>query len=238
MTQKNLLTLCTATFLIACLNMSCQKEESLDMTEAEAVEIIETSLQKNSGGMVESTEAYTEKLVNDTVQANCSTFYQDSFDFAYESGFVEANYAVCWSFEFSCSPLNVPQSAQFDVVSSGSYQTNRLNSNDNIIANLTATGLNPGSAGVIYNGNFDRSGQQQINMNLNNRNLSSTVNINIQDLYVSKSNYQIQSGTAQVELTGTDQNNNFSYSGSLVFTGSGNATLYLNSNSYSIDLYQ
>lgn len=236
MTATNVLTTLISLFSFTLLCTSCQVDKNLELTEEEAVEIIETSVQKNSGGMVESIEAYTEKIVTDTNNTNCNFQYQDSFNFNFDNTAVTAAYAVDWTYSFSCNSFNVPTMAQFNLVSTGTYQSNRLNGADNITANIEVSGLDFASADVLFNGNYTRLGSQEITTNFNSRSLTSTLGIAMNDISVSKTAFQIQSGSAQVILTGTDQENSFNYSGTLVFNGGGSATLNLNGNSYTIDL--
>jgi uncharacterized protein YpmS len=238
MTRSNVLSVLFTFLVFAFVSTSCTKEETVEMTEEEAVEIIETSLQKNSGGMVESIEAYTEKIVTDTVNTLCAILYQDNFNFDFDSGAVVAAYTVDWSYEFACNNLNLPISAQFDLVAQGTYQSNRMNSADNMSGNLEVTGLALSSTDLVFDGNYSRAGTQDITTNFNSRSLNSTVSIAINSINISKSSYQIVSGSAEVVLTGNDQNNNFSYSGMVVFNGGGSATLTMNGNSYTINLYQ
>lgn len=72
MTTSNILSfltcLCTITFLCP----ACQTADNLELTEEKAVEIIETTLQRKSGGMVESIEIFTEKIV---LESNSSDFF-------------------------------------------------------------------------------------------------------------------------------------------------------------------
>ena len=193
------------TFLLfAFVSTSCAKEETIEMTDEEAVEIIETSLQKNSGGMVESIEAYTEKIVTDTVKTLCAILYQDNFNFDFDIGTVVAAYTVDWSYEFAYNNLKLPISAQFDLVAQGTYQSNRINSADNMSGNLEVTGLALGNTDLVFDGNYSRTGTQYITTNLNSRSLNSTVSIAVNAINISKSSYQIVSGSAEVILTSRD----------------------------------
>jgi hypothetical protein len=238
MTQTNSSFVFFSFFSLIMLFSACQKEESSPMTEEEAVEIVEASLQKNTGGLAKTTEDFTEELVTDTVNNSCGTAHQDNFTFNYDNFNIEADYAVNWSYNITCNAFNIPESAALTVSSTGTYTTLRMNSADNLSASLNITGMEWTAANVVFNGSFGRSGTQQITTNLSNRSLSSDIAITLNNINVSKSSYTIQSGSATVSLSGSDQGVPFSYNGVIVFNGSDDATLTMNGNNYNIALSQ
>ncbi len=218
---------------------SCNKDEQVyeEITEEDAVEIIESSMQKSTGGITETTEKYAEDLENDiTLNDLCNTPYNESYTFT-NNGIITANYTFNWQYELACSdPVNIPQSATFSANSSGSYNTQRINSNDSSESAFAVTGLQPGASFFVFNGTYKRAGSQDITTSLNARSISSELNMTLGDIFINKSTFEIDSGSGNFTLTGTNQGNSFSFEGSLLFNGNGVATLILNGNTYQIDI--
>jgi len=221
---------------------SCTNDDdsiaSETLTEEEAVELVEASLQKNTGGLNETTKTYSEDLTTDiTLNEVCGILYEETFPYTYNGNFITANYIIVWSYQMSCNTLNIPETAEFNATSSGVYTTRRIESNDVSQSSLSVSGLQPTSDTYLFNGNFKREGNQQITLNQNTRSVNSTVSLEITNLTVDKENYEIISGNGTVELTGsTNQGNSFSFEGSIIFNGNGSATLTINGNGYEINI--
>ncbi|MDP5082237.1 MAG: hypothetical protein NWP87_06225 [Winogradskyella sp.] len=224
-----------------CYLTSCSKDNSpivfSEVTEEEAAELIETSLQKSTGGLNEITKTYSEELTTDiTLNESCDTAYEESFTYSYNTNSIQADYLTNWSYEMTCTDLDVPESVVFEASSAGNYTTTRIVSEDTMQTSASISGLQPSSQTLIFNGSFKREGAQEITINLNTRSLSSSLKVDFTNLIVDKSTYAITSGTGTASLMGINQNNSFSFEGTVVFNGNGSATLTLNGNSYQIDI--
>lgn len=220
---------------------SCSKDNQPivfnEVTEEDAVELIEASLQKSTGGLNETTKTYSEELATDiTLNESCDTAYEESFTYSYNANSIQADYLTNWSYQMTCTDLDVPQSAVFEASSTGNYTTTRIVSEDAMETSARISGLQPSSLTLIFSGSFKREGAQKITTNFNIRNLSSSLRVDFTDLIVDKSTYAIISGTGTASLTGVNQNNSFLFEGSVVFNGNGSATLTINGNSYEINI--
>jgi hypothetical protein len=138
--------------------------------------------------------------------------------------------------EIAYTVNTVVQSATFTSASSGLYTKPRIESDDSSTFSATVTGLQSSSSTITYNATFERIGTQQLTTNLNTRSVSSDFSATIVDLIVGKSDYEVDSGTGTFSLTGTTNQGNFSYNGSIVFNGDNTATITINGNQYTIDL--
>lgn len=215
---------------------SCKKEKAQEVTDEDAVELIEGSLQKNSAGLEETVAKYSEALVTDfAINDNCSQNYDTSYNFAYTGTLIQADYDITWGYSLNCN-LGIPSSASLSATSSGTYSTNRTDSDDNTSANLSITGIEPGSSALNFSGNLSRSGTQVITINSNTREITSTITLTLSDLVVNKSTYEIESGTGTAQVSASNGSETYTFSGSIVFNGGGTATLTLNGNSYTINL--
>ncbi len=221
---------------------SCEKDESIvlesletEVTEEEAVEIIEASLQAETSGLAETTKTTTEELDSDIeFDLNCDTLIEKSYPFNFESNNVQANFNVNWSYEIACNGAGVPQTAEFSSQTNGSYTTPRINSNDSSTGQFSISGLQPTATAFLMSGSYSREGTQTISFNERNRNITSNLSANLTNLLIDKSDYRIDAGEGAVQLTVINLENTINFQGSIVFNGNGEATLTINGNPYII----
>lgn len=223
---------------------SCDKDEDeaivfeaseSEISEEEAVEIIEASLQAETAGLTETTKSTCEELdTEEDLELSCDVLYENTYPFSYEGTVVQASYTVIRSFEVACNGANVPQTAQSTTETEGTYITTTMSSSDTTTSLLSISGLQPGATAYLVSGSYNREGTQTINLNQNRRDLSSTFNTELTNLVIDKSDYRIDSGEGTFELTTVNLNNVVTFEGSIVFNGNGEATLTLNGNTYII----
>lgn len=215
---------------------SCSKEENKEITEEDAVELIESSLQENTAGITETVGKYSEELITDySINSNCSQSYDTTYTFSYSGIVTQADYTVNWGYLMNCN-LGIPTSVALNATSSGTYSTNRMNSNDNTSASLNVTGIEPSSATLFFSGDLTREGTQTITINSNTHEITSTITVTLTNLVVNKTTYQIESGSGTAILSANNGTDPFSFTGDIVFNGGGSATLTLNGNTYTINL--
>ncbi len=230
-------TLFTATLIIGSSFMtSCSKEEIKNVSEEDAVELIEASLQGNTAGVNETVTKYSELLITDyATNANCNQSYDTSYTFSYAGAIAQSSYSINWGYLMECN-LGIPSSIALNASCSGTYSTGRITSNDNSVANMIVTGIEPSSSMLIFSGYLYRNGSQTITINSNTQEITSIITLNLTDLTVNKTSYEIESGTGTAILTANNGSETFSFSGNIVFNGGGSATLILNGNTYTINL--
>ncbi|MCS4436678.1 hypothetical protein [Aquiflexum gelatinilyticum] len=217
--------------------MDPEIEPNVSLTEEEAVEIIEGFLAEKSAGMEETTSEYARTYQEEiSLNVQCNQQIADSYYFTNNGSVVQADYKYNWNFTLNCSGLSVPQSAVFSSTGSGTYTTARIASDDSSTFTATVTGLQPSSSTMIFNATYQREGTQQLTTNQNTRSLSSDFNASIVDLIIGKSDFEVESGTGSFTLSGSTNQGNFNYDGSLVFNGDNTATITINGNQYTIDL--
>lgn len=236
MTRTNTTFLALAAFaLIGTVATSCSKGKK-DVTEEDAVELIEGSLQENSAGLDETVKSYSELIVEElAINGICAQNYDTTYNLDYTGINLQANYTVNWGYNLTCN-FGVPVSAVLTASSDGTYSTNRMKSDDNSTANLTITGLQPTSAALNFSGNLTRNGSQSIVINSNTRDITSTITLTLTNLVVNKTTYEIESGSGTAVLTADNGDDTFTFNGSITFNGGGSATLVINGNTYTINL--
>lgn len=229
------------TVLVILSLISCTNEEDMEMknevSEEEAVVLIESSLQKSTGGLNEMTNTFSKELTtNITLNELCDTLYEASSNYYYNEAPILADYKIDWSYMMACNGFNVLQMVDFEAGSVGSYSTSRINSNDVTNTAITISGLQPSASSLVFSGFFNREGTQSISTNLKTRSLSSKFNVDLVNVLIDKSNYSISSGGGTFVLSGLSQNIPFSFNGTIVFNGNGSVKLTVNENDYEINI--
>lgn len=223
--------------MFSCSDDDENVETTQSITEEEAVEIVEASLAEESAGLEETTYEYAKTYEEETsLNVQCNQQVTDSYMLSHNGSLVQASYDYNWNFTITCNAANIPQSATFNSSGSGTYTTPRLESDDSSTFAATVTGLQPTSSVMTYNATYERIGTQQLTTNQTTRSINSDFNTSLVDLVVGKSDYEVDSGTGTFTLTGTTNQGDFSYDGSLVFNGDNTATVTINGNQYTIDL--
>jgi hypothetical protein len=229
--KKNIFKL-SAFILSMCILSSCSKTK--EFTQEDAADIIEKSIEKDTYGVSEMITKFSENLVNTYSSYPCDQ-YDTSYSFISSGPLVNADYQINWDYTLICG-LDVPSAAELNATISGSYSTNRINSNDNSNASLNVTGIEFSASSLNFNGSLSRNGTQTISINSKTRNVTSNINIELTNVSVNKSSFAIESGTGSVVISGNNGDDSFSFSGSIEFNGNGNATLTINGNTYQISV--
>jgi hypothetical protein len=111
-----------------------------------------------------------------------------------------------------------------------------LLSNDSAVSSIRFTGIVGPDSQYTVNGVYLRSGTQAFYVRDQNS-FTSADSVILTNVKVKKTTGQIQSGSASISVLGKTPNNNFfSYSATLTFSGSQLATLHINGKTYSINL--
>ncbi|MAO32131.1 MAG: hypothetical protein CL824_01375 [Crocinitomicaceae bacterium] len=211
---------------------SCSKHK--EVSEADAVALIESSLEKDTYGVSEMITKYSEQIVDEIASYPCAE-YDTSYNFSHVGNIIEANYDINWNYTLNCN-MGVPSTIDLEASTAGTYSTNRVNSNDNSLTNLNITGVEPNETSLVFNGNLNRDGNQSFIMGSKIRDVSSSISIIVSDISVNKSSLEIESGTGTVALSVDNGNETFTFNGDIVFNGGGSATLNINGNTYQINL--
>lgn len=233
--------------LVSVLSMaSCSKDDGNSNNETavmedDAVEVIESSLAKETNGMTKTVEttietADAELLFTEEPTIECGQMYNDSYSETYSKGNYSYNYAVSRDYLLSCNEEGNPESFSYSLDFNGVYDTPRMSSNDSTTVEWSITNLETTETSSTFNGSYLREGTQ-VSKVRNKNTFNSTLTIDLSDLIVNKSTYTILSGTAQVAFVGLSSNGNqYTFNGTLTFNGDETATLILNGNTYIINL--
>lgn len=237
MTKSRLFISCVVFFSFVVLFTSCDKADDIiaAISESDAVEIIEANLQANSGGLVNNIEDVAEQLVAAVASGElCDSLYTTTIEEDFQGAQIQASYTSELSYEMVCNAINIPQTATFSILTSAMYNSSRIVSDDGGDFSGNAAGLQPSSLTMNFDGDYSRTGTQELNFR-EQRDVNSTLVINLSALQVSKQSFEIESGAGIVLLTGSTANESFSFACDIVFNGGNTATLTINGTAYEID---
>lgn len=219
------------------LTTSCVKTDEIieAISESDIVEIIEANLQNNAGGLVSNLEDIATQLVEAVTSGElCDTLYTEIIEENFQSVQFQAAYTSTLSYEMACDTLNLPQAATFSTLTSTMYNSVRMVSEDDSDFAGNATGLLLSSKTLTIDGDYSRTGTQELNF-MEQENITSTLSMNLTTLEISKQGLEIESGNATFSLSGSTSNETFSYDGTIVFKGGNTATVTINGTAYDIN---
>ena len=222
-------------FFLSVLLTSCAKDTPVaELSDDEVVELIELALQESSAGLTKSVELLIEDLEELSLEAICDSLYLKTNNYEYSGSVLNASISSNTEWMLSCNFINLPEFAEFNAVSAIDYSTNRVDSEDTSIFDGTIGGLLISMDAYSISANYERSGNQQTNFRVD-RMLNSSLNLDLTDLQVSKSNFEIISGTAKLIFVVNSGGESFEFEGELVFSDD-EAELTLDNDLYIIAL--
>ncbi len=219
---------------------ACNKEEEqvTTVSEEDAVEVIENALVVESEGLTAEIEdaAQVADEYAEKAEVPCGETFDSTVVYTLANSYITANYTSDWAWTLSCNQQNIPTTLDFTRTTDGEYETTRMLSDDSATGVWTMDNLLLGDAYII-NGSYSRTGNQESKVR-NMPTFTSTVEFDLTDVNVDKDLYRISSGTATFTISGTGSGGrNFQYTGEIIFLGDGAATITINDNTYSVDLY-
>ncbi|HJU45206.1 MAG TPA: hypothetical protein VJ647_00415 [Chitinophagaceae bacterium] len=202
---------------------SKQDDTPSEVSEDDVTEVVTQAVATNSGGLSVQMQGTVAVSTNLTYLTLCGTSKDTSV-----SGTGSIGNNISWDYDFNWHWMLACNSgipSRFDLTFRGliEYSGPVINSLDSSIATYTVTNLNNSqlSVDVTYN----RYGTKQFK---NGRQLSfnSLITLTASDVVVDKITQKIVSGTADIEIVGTDNRfKSFTYSGTLTFTGNNTGIL-------------
>lgn len=244
MIMKTTKTLYQLSFILVAIAVlsSCRKKDTTEITSDDAADAVTYALESSTGGYADQVSHITDYTYNEgygktdeTQTLQCGVPFDTSVSVSLTSSNITANYTHTWNALLSCNG-SVPSSLTFSGNYSGNFSSPRMESSNTGTRNWVLTGLQPSVQVYTLNGSFSRSGSHTSKVR-NKNTFNTTIQIDVTNLTVSKSTYRIQNGTGTAHVVCNVLNgNNYTYDGDIVFN-SGTATLTINGNTYTIQLY-
>jgi hypothetical protein len=229
-------------FIVAAVLYGCKKEDVNPVTEDDAADAIAMALESGSSGYAQevsdaaaysNTQGYGKK---EEATLQCGTPF-DTTIVRNHTGSITATYSHSFSYLLHCNALDVPQSISFTGTYSGNYDGTRMFSTNTGTRTFTLTGLELSNAVYTFNGATSRTGTSISKVRSKNT-FTSNIALTATDVLVDKSTKRIQGGTGTANITCTSSSGKaYAFSGIITFNTNNTATLIINGNTYTIDLY-
>ena len=227
------LTLLLSTALV----VACDQEnniipvEDLPLSEEQAAEIVGAALVGEQQGLDADIADMAEVALETT---NCGTAIDSTYIFTRNTDWLTANYTVGLQWLPSCGPGGLVRDIVFSRTTEGTYNTDRISSDDESASSLTVDNIT-GGTNLNVSGSFSRTGTQELAAR-QRRSVNSNCEITLENLKVNKGTKRIESGQATFLLTGNSSGGrSFSVEGSIIFHGAGSATVIINGNQYEVN---
>lgn len=236
MTQLTKFTSLSTLLILPLFFTSCDVAVDIsELTEGDVAEMIESALQSQVGGLTTNIEDLVDQLVAAVKSGEiCDSLYSKTIENDYQGTQMQASYASDLNFEMTCTGFGIPETATFSSQTISSYQTPRIQSDDEAEFQGAITGLKPAQSSFLLQGNYHKTGTQEIDFS-SPRSVNSAFTTDLTNIEINKQSYAIVAGKGTFTYSGTAQDSDFSYSGTINFNGNGTAALVINGNSYEID---
>lgn len=223
--------------LSTALAVACDQEnniisiEDLPLSEEQAAEIVGATLVGEQQGLDAAITDVTDVALE---ASSCGTTIDSTYLFTRNTDRLTANYTVGLQWLPSCGPGGLVRDITFSRTTEGTYDTDRISSDDKSASSLTVDNITGGTT-LNVTGDFSRMGSQELTVR-QHRSVTSNCIISLQNLKVNKGTKHIESGQAGFLLTGTSSGGrSFSIEGSIIFHGAGSATIIINDNQYEVN---
>ena len=220
---------------------ACKKAQvtTVNTSNDDAAVILAGSLASSSYGMSGlTTDISTNTSVLANSNLNCGAVVIDSATCKNFPGMPATyNYKLNYTNKLNCNADNLPDNFNQSLTYNGNFSGPRLMITNTGTTSYRIAGLTPASSVHVFNGEYKNSTHFKFKSDTTNNGIAN-IYLGIKNLTVSKATHVIMSGTAMVIITGnSSKKSNFTYNGSLTFNGANTASLNLNGNDYTIDLY-
>lgn len=227
--------------IIAISLSSCDKDEEVavngEITEEDAVEVVENAVSQESGGLAEQVETCA-TIANyaDPENPLCGMSFDSTMLLTNPSeAIILYNYEYRWNWNVQCNELQFPEQFNFSYEMEGWYDTPRLKSLDTGYNDFSITGINSGDSTYIYSGTYSRNGENELKAEFQTA-FNSELTIEINEIIISKYTGKIIEGNGIVSFKGSSSNGKtVTFDGTITFIGGDTATLKF-SNEFTISI--
>lgn len=145
-------------------------------------------------------------------------------------------YKLSYSHKLTCNIGGAADNISSNLTYSGYFNNPSLSLTNSGSAAFTIAGLTTTATAYVVNGEYKSSGTFKLRPDSTNTG-SASIDIVVKNLTVAKTTQVVASGTATVIVTGTTvKKGDFTYNGTVTFTGNYMASLALNGSNYTINL--
>ncbi|WP_373497427.1 hypothetical protein [Aquiflexum sp.] len=226
---KGLLIIMAALFI-----QSCQKEETLTITEEDIADVVTASLESETGGLAYEFSMKTAYIFEDSDELSCANTVTMSKTFVKSSGVRTGQFIYNWEVLKNCS--EAVASISWTGNYNGTFETPRLSGTTSGSRNWTISGIETSNNILSLNGTFIRNGSHTSKVR-QRRSFVTEISFEFGDIAVNKATKEIQSGVGalQVSINASDGASR-KVTGTIAFNGNGSATLLINGKTYIITI--
>lgn len=240
----------TGLIVISTCFSSCKKKEDEPepekvITTDDAADVVVYAMESGSGGYAEQVtdgatytdnSGYRQSSLNSSMTLSCGVAFDTTVTRSH-SGTVTASYTHQRRYLLNCDTNSQATSITYSGSYTGNFDGPRMNSSNNGNRNWIITGLDSSSTVYTYSGSLTRNGTHNSEVR-NQYSFTSNLQVNTSNLTVDKTTHKITGGSGSVNLSCAVSNGNtYNFSGTIVFNNNNTATLTINGNTYTINLY-
>ncbi len=223
---------------------SCDKDEKVNqiqISSQEAASLIAASIGQDQGGLQAIfTDAITvvDEVTSATSggrQATCGSSDNTAFSYASQTGETPAysfNYDYGWT--LSCGNDSQPNKVDLSLSYDGSMESPDFTMTFEGTSGFTVTELLQDI--LTINGSHNQSATYNVVSEGQQYSGTNTFAYTLTEIRVSKSDSQVQSGTAAVLLSGITNRGAYSINATIVYNGDGTATITINGDVFGVDI--
>jgi len=234
--KNQIVSLCACALVLFTLSSCGKDREAIKaaISETQISYMVESALQDDLAGLTAQVEAMV-AIAEENISGECGVTKDSTVIVENQTVVGSAEYTTEYTWTLECEGDDVPLNFDFLCHTDGSYNNNRMTSNDYGDATWELTGLNEGQNEFTANGNYARNGEQTFKVE--GVVTESNMDIVATNLKIDKGNESITEGTAEVNIHGsTDNGESFDFEGQIVFKGNGKATLTVNGKTFNLSL--
>ncbi|MBK8567170.1 MAG: hypothetical protein IPN76_28560 [Saprospiraceae bacterium] len=234
--KNQIVSLCTLALVIFTMS-SCGKDREqikAAISETQISYLVESALSEGMSGLTAQVGEMV-AIAQENISGQCGVTKDSTVVFENQTAIGSAEYTTGYTWTLVCEGDLVPLNFDFLSHMEGSYNNNRMTSNDYGDATWELTGLNENTNEFTANGTYARNGEQTFKVD--GIVTESNMDIVVTNMKIDKSSEEITEGTAEVNVHGTaDGGESFDFEGEIVFKGKGKATLTVNGKTFNISL--
>lgn len=234
--KNQIISLCALVLVLFTLS-SCGKDREeikAAISETQLSYLVESALQGDMDGLTAQVETMV-AIAQANISAECGVTMDTTIAVNNETAIGSAEYTTDYTWTLVCQNDLTPLNFDFICHTEGSYNNNRMTSNDYGDANWALTGLNENVNEFTANGTYGRNGEQTFKTE--GVVTESNMDIVVSNLKIDKTSEEITGGTAELNVHGsTDSNESFDFEGQIVFKGNGKAVLTVNGKTFVLGL--
>lgn len=220
---------------------SCRKEISVTvypeagMNQEEIVALLEGALAGDAQGLAAEIRSAIRLMESDTDGPTCGISQDSTRNTVFNTTRFSGELLINSLWLLNCTGQNIPEGLHYSWEGDLRYGSLRLQSQDYTDGTFYLIPLAPGTA-YRATGNYQRTGTQLSGLRTG-RSFTTGLTVNFTDLLADELQGRIEAGSASFTLNGTAATGeSFFVNGSLVFPGSGRASITINTTTYSIQL--